>query len=297
MKKCLFLCLSLLLVPVLALCEPRAVLFTATDLHYIAPTLTDNGAFFTDLIEQGDGKVMAYSDALIEAFVAQVIAEKPDALILSGDLTFNGARESHEALSLRLARVRDAGIPVFVLPGNHDLNSSSAARFEGDGYTRVDGVTAGEFAVLYHAFGFDGALSRDADSLSYVAALSDDLRLLMLDVNTSAAPNAVLQGTLSWARRQLMQAQADGCRVIAVSHQNLIDHSGLLSSGFTIRNADALRRLYAVSPVLCNLSGHIHLQHMGQTDSGLWDIATSSLAVSPNQYGVLTLTELSLIHI
>lgn len=290
MKKCLFLCLSLLLVPVLALCEPRAVLFTATDLHYIAPTLTDNGAFFTDLIEQGDGKVMAYSDALIEAFVAQVIAAKPDALILSGDLTFNGARESHEALSLRLARVRDAGIPVFVLPGNHDLNSSSAARFEGDGYTRVDGVTAGEFAVLYHAFGFDDALSRDADSLSYVAALSDDLRLLMLDVNTSAAPNAVLKGTLSWARRQLMQAQADGCRVIAVSHQNLIDHSGLLSSGFTIRNADALRRLYAVSPVLCNLSGHIHLQHMGQTDSGLWDIATSSLAVSPNQYGVLTLT-------
>ena len=42
--------------------------------------------------------------------------------------------------------------------------------------------------------------------------------------------------------------------------------------------------------MLCNLSGHIHLQHMGQTDSGLWDIATSSLAVSPNQYGVLTLT-------
>ena len=112
----------------------------------------------------------------------------------------------------------------------------------------------------------------------------------MLDVNTSAAPNAVLKGTLSWARRQLMQAQADGCRVIAVSHQNLIDHSDLLSSGFTIRNADALRRLYAVSPVLCNLSGHIHLQNMGQTDSGLWDIATSSLAVSPNQYGVLTLT-------
>ena len=259
MKKCLFLCLSLLLIPVLALCEPRAVLFTATDLHYIAPTLTDNGALFTDLIEQGDGKAMAYSDALIEAFIAQVIAEKPDALILSGDLTFNGARESHEALSLRLARIRDAGIPVFVLPGNHDLNSSSAARFEGDGYTRVDGVTAGEFAALYHAFGFDGALSRDADSLSYVAALSDDLRLLMLDVNTSAAPNAVLKGTLSWARRQLMQAQADGCRIIAVSHQNLIDHSGLLSSGFTIRNADALRRLYAVSPVLCNLSGHIRL--------------------------------------
>lgn len=288
MKKLLI--LFFLLVPALALGEPGAVLFTATDLHYIAPTLTDNGAFFTQLIEQADGKVMAYSDALAEAFVAQVAAEKPDALILSGDLTFNGARESHEALAEKLSRIQSAGIPVFVLPGNHDLNSRNAARFEGYGYTRVDGVTADEFASIYHAFGFDGALSRDAASLSYIAELSEGLRLLMLDVNTTASPNAVSEDTLLWARRQLAQAQADGCRVVAVSHQNLVDHSGLIASGFTIRNADALRRLYAASPVLCNLSGHIHVQHTGQTDSGLWDIATSSLAVSPNQYGVLTLT-------
>ena len=188
-----------------ALAQEGHTFVIATDLHYISPALTDHGAYFTRVLENGDGKVTAYIDELTDAFLGEVIARRPDGLILSGDLTFNGARESHEALSLRLARIRDAGIPVFVLPGNHDLNSSSAARFEGDGYTRVDGVTAGEFAVLYHAFGFDGALSRDADSLSYVAALSDDLRLLMLDVNTSAAPNAVLQGTLSWARRQLMQ--------------------------------------------------------------------------------------------
>ena len=284
----LFLLLCLSLVPAFALGE--TVLLTATDLHFIAPTLTDNGALFTQLIEEADGKVMAYSDALMEAFVSQVIAEQPDALILSGDLTFNGARESHEALAEKLARIQSAGVPVFVLPGNHDLYSKNAARFEGDGYTRVDGVTAEEFASIYHAFGFDGALSRDAASLSYTADIADGLRLLMLDVNTSASPNAVSEDTLLWARRQLAQAQADGCRVVAVSHQNLIDHSGLIASGFTIRNADALRRLYAASPVLCNLSGHIHIQHMGQTDSGLWDIATSSLAVSPNQYGVLTLT-------
>ena len=80
----------------------------------------------------------------------------------------------------------------------------------------ADAVVGGGDVGGAAAFGFDDALSHDADSLSYVAALSDDLRLLMLDVNTSAAPNAVLKGTLSWARRQLMQAQADGCRVVAV---------------------------------------------------------------------------------
>ena len=33
------------------------------------------------------------------------------------------------------------------------------------------------------------------------------------------------------------------------------------------------------------------MQHMSATEDGLWDIATSSLAVSPNQYGVLTIAE------
>ncbi len=33
------------------------------------------------------------------------------------------------------------------------------------------------------------------------------------------------------------------------------------------------------------------MQHTAQSDDGLWDIATSSLAVSPNQYAVLTLSK------
>lgn len=56
-------------------------------------------------------------------------------------------------------------------------------------------------------------------------------------------------------------------------------------------NAYPLHDLYAGVTVLCNLSGHIHMQHMRESEAGIWDIATSSLAVSPNQYGVLTLTE------
>lgn len=39
---------------------PEATLIVATDLHYIAPELTDHGAYFTRVIEQSDGKVMQY---------------------------------------------------------------------------------------------------------------------------------------------------------------------------------------------------------------------------------------------
>ena len=164
-------------------------------------------------------------------------------------------------------------------------------RFVAESYERVDSVTAEDFRAIYQPFGYDGALSRDSSSLSYVAGVSEDLRILMVDVNTSDLPGAAGPQTLAWIEEQLAQARQDGCRVIAVSHQNLINHSDLLTSGFNIVNANVLRMRYADAPVLCNLSGHIHMQHMSVTNAGIWDIATSSLAVAPNQYGVLTVSE------
>ena len=293
MKAILLLLALSLLMPLTALSETAdpVTLLVATDLHYLAPALTDHGPCFERSITYGDGKVMAYSEELVEAFVTQVIDRHPDALILSGDLSFNGERASHEALADKLARVEAAGIPVLVIPGNHDLNSRNAVRFVAESYERVDSVTAEDFRAIYQPFGYDGALSRDSSSLSYMAGVSEDLRILMVDVNTSDLPGAAGPQTLAWIEEQLAQARQDGCRVIAVSHQNLINHSDLLTSGFNIVNANVLRMRYADAPVLCNLSGHIHMQHMSVTNAGIWDIATSSLAVAPNQYGVLTVSE------
>ena len=288
--KTVLLLILLLLAPLAALGDDAVTLFVATDLHYLAPELTDHGPLFEQLIAGGDGKAMAYSEELTEAFVCQVIARRPDALILSGDLTFSGARASHESLADKLARIETAGIPVLVIPGNHDLNSRGAVRFEGERFTRVPGVTETEFLAIDRPFGYDDALSRDRASLSYVAGISQKLRILMVDVNGAATPGEADAQTLAWIEAQLAQARQDGCRVIAVSHQNLLDHSSLLAAGFTIGNAGALHALYANAPVLCSLSGHIHMQHMCRSDAGLWDIATSSLAVSPNQYGVLTVS-------
>lgn len=266
---------------------PALTVVAATDLHYLARSLTDNGPFFMRLIESGDGKVMRYSEELIDAFVAQMIEKKPDAVILSGDLTFNGERESHERLAEKLAAVEAAGTRVLVLPGNHDLNMRIAARYEGEGYTLVPSVTAEEFAQIYGAFGYGEALARDAASLSYVAGLAPDLWALMLDVNGVAMPGYIPDTTLDWVAAQLDAAREKGARVLAVSHQNLLRHNDLLFHGFTIGNADALLPLYERGGVPVSLSGHIHMQHIAVSDSGLSDVATSSLAVSPNQYGVL----------
>lgn len=270
------------------LSEP-VTLFLATDLHYLSPELTDQGPYFRRLIQNGDGKVMDRAEEITDAFISQVIEKRPDALILSGDLTFNGAKVSHTALAEKLQRVREAEIPVFVLPGNHDLGNPMAASFSGDGYALVDSISPQEFEEIYRPFGYEGALSRDSFSLSYLAEAAPGLRLLMLDVNTPAAPGILTESTLRWAEKQLEEAQRAGAQVVAVSHQNLLQHNPLFSDGYVMEGSGKLLALYEEYDVLCNLSGHMHIQHTAQSAAGLPEMAASSLLVAPNQYGVLML--------
>lgn len=265
----------------------RTTLIVATDLHYIAPELTDHGPYFQQVIENGDGKVTQYSEELTEAFLSQIIDASPDVLILSGDLTFNGAEKSHAALAEKLQSVTDAGIPVVVIPGNHDLDNTMAASFCGDGYQLVESVSQERFQEIYRPFGYEQALAVEKSSGSYLYQLPSDLLLLMVNVNTSEAPGCVTDTTLAWIETRLREAVAQNRRVIAVSHQTLLPHNNLFTNGFVIEGHDKLLALYQKYGVLCNLSGHMHIQHTAV--DGLPEIVTSSLTVSPNQYGVLIL--------
>ncbi len=261
----------------------------ATDLHYIAPEMTDHGSYFQQVIKNADGKAMEYCEELTEAFVEQVISQCPDLLILSGDLTFNGARASHEALAAKLERIETAGILVLVIPGNHDLENFMAASFHGDSYTLVDSVTEEEFAEIYGEFGYQEAIARDDASLSYVAEAGEGLWILMLDVNTIHSPGTLTDDTLAWAERQLQNAGKRGVRVLAVSHQNILEHNHLFPFGFVMGNHKKLLELYEKYHVICNLSGHMHVQHIAESEKGFPEIAASCLAEWPNQYGILTL--------
>ncbi len=85
-------------------------LIVATDLHYLSPELIERGGLFEEMLRTGDGKQTDYIGQLTDAFLEEVIEEKPQGLILSGDLTFNGEKKSHEELAGKLKRVEEAGI-------------------------------------------------------------------------------------------------------------------------------------------------------------------------------------------
>lgn len=264
--------------------ETPVSIVVATDLHYLSADLTDNGVFFRQLIENCDGKAMQYIEAITDAFAGEVIISHPDVLVLSGDLTFNGASVSHKDLAAKLGRIQDSGTQVLVIPGNHDMNNPNAASFVGTRYELVPSIDEKEFRTRYLEFGYSQALFYDTASLSYFYAVRSDLWMLMLDVNSNQE-NIVPEETLRWIKDCLQTAEEAGVKVIAVSHQNLLAHNSLFTYGYQIENAEALSEIYSEYGVLCNLSGHMHLQHILEHTTR--EIVTSALSLSPHQYGYI----------
>ena len=256
----------------------------ATDLHYLSSSLTDGGAFFTDLVENADGKNMFYIEEITESFVATMIQEKPEILILSGDLTFNGERQSHLDLEQKLEKIKENGTQILVMPGNHDIDRSSAAGFFGDGYQLVDTVSKEAFAKIYQDYGLQESIEKDDTSLSYLYRARKDFWILMLDSN-SQGTNEISDQTFSWIEEILKDAREQDIQVLAVSHQNLLAHNPYFTEGFLIDQAQELEALYQQYAVVANLSGHIHIQHI--QDKDLPEILTSALPVSPHHYGMI----------
>ena len=256
----------------------------ATDLHYLSSSLTDGGAFFTDLVENADGKNMFYIEEITESFVATMIQEKPEILILSGDLTFNGERQSHLDLEQKLEKIKENGTQILVMPGNHDIDRSSAAGFFGDGYQLVDTVSKEAFAKIYQDYGLQESIDKDDTSLSYLYRARKDFWILMLDSN-SQGTNEISDQTFSWIEEILKDAKKQDIQVLAVSHQNLLAHNPYFTEGFLIDRSQELEALYQQYAVVANLSGHIHIQHI--QDKDLPEILTSALPVSPHHYGMI----------
>lgn len=197
------------------------------------------------MIRNADGKVMDYAEELAEAFTEQMLREKPDALLIAGDLTFNGEADSHRALVQKLQRVADAGIPVFALPSNHDLNNPMAVRYRDDCYERMQSISGEKFAGLYAPFGYDAALSRDDVSLSYAAELVPGLRVLFVDQVTDLHVIVHQQGNGPDVRAVECFADDTAANGVAVQPDEQIEQGGAvahLNILFAVQRAEDLLR-------------------------------------------------------
>lgn len=266
----------------------------ATDIHYFADSLTDGGSRFQEMVEYGDGKVVTYIDQITDAFLDEVVKLQPDVLVLSGDLTLNGEKLSHKDLAEKLHRVEDHGIPVLVIPGNHDINNHQAARYEGEERLPAEYTTPEEFRQIYRAFGYDEAASEDPNSLSYLYKLDENTWFLMIDSCKYSPVNkvggAISDATYEWIEKQLEAAWDAGVEIIPIAHHNLLDESEIYVDECTIEHSEQLVDLLENWDVRLFLSGHLHVQHCKRAEDnrGIWEMVTASLATPSCRYAILT---------
>ena len=288
MKKILF----CMLVVMLMICCAQADgvrLVEASDLHILSRKLVEDEEVLMRILRTADGKVTHYTPEICRAFVDQMLEEKPDAVLLSGDLTLNGSFESHQELIEILKPLKEAGIPVLVIPGNHD-ETGIAYRFPAGGPAPVIGMDEVDFKAAYADFGYNGARSRDENTFSYMYEVTPDVWVLAVDVNSATPWGSVQPETLAWIEGQLQEARQAGAQVIGMTHQNLMVHFSMFTFGYQLNNARQLQELYDRYGVRLNLSGHMHLQHIAQ-NGGVTEIATSALAMWPQHYGVITVED------
>ncbi len=276
--------------------EDELDIFVATDIHYLSKRVNDMGIAFQKMADSSDGRAINYSEELVDAFTYNIIEKEPEVLIISGDLTHNGEKASHEDMAKRLEEIENSGTEVFVIPGNHDINNPWARAFVGDKQEKTETVTPDEFEEIYKEFGYSDYISRDEESLSYLSKANDEVWVLMLDTSmyenntTNPVTNGRIKGsTLEWIKKCSEMAKENDVQIVTAMHHNLYNHSDLLNRGFTLDNSTEAYDTFKEAGLNIVLSGHIHIQDIKvDEENAVHDIVTSSLIVYPQQYGKIT---------
>lgn len=275
--------------------KDHAKLYVISDTHLIAKSLHDNGSAFQRMRNTSAGKDLDYQEIALTAFVRKLLKEKPTALIITGDLTFNGELESAEKLSAIFTPLRKAGISLFVIPGNHDIFDGWARKFEKEKELYAQQISPFGWKDLFP----DGYQHTNSTNLFYSVNLNHQYHLIFLDSNVYDRYGLVpfINGKLSssqleWLENDLKKANENKQRSLIFLHHNLYDHNQIIHDGYTLDNAVELQKICTKYNVTAAFSGHIHAQNIvrGNDSCPTPDIASSCFAMTDQGYGIIDLS-------
>ncbi len=234
--------LSVLLAGVLLLSSLSAAIVTgAQELSDVKVAVISDIRYQQDARDR-DGLLLSKSAAMLDAALASVKASNADALLVTGDLTNNGSKTSHQYVAAKLAEVEAEGINVYVIPGEHDIREGGT----------TTAVSRSVFEDVYKDFGYSEPV-QDANSASYVADLGNGFKVVMSDSVAADGEGQLTQ----WVVDQAKSAVASGSTVFAASHHPAVTRSSVdrvfidllhTVAGLTLNIGGSLTQLYTNDP-------------------------------------------------
>lgn len=279
---------------------PLKRLAVISDVHLMAPSLLQKEGKAFDNYIANDRKMLVESSELLDSVSKHLIAYQPQIIFITGDLTKDGERISHQLLVDRyLKPLKAQGIRIYVVPGNHDVNNPHAKVYNGDNAQRTTTVSAKDFTHIYNDYGYGEALATDPNSLSYVVQLDDKTRLIAVDAcryedNNFDKDICVTAGRIKPQTMDFIQAEAQkahklGMNVIMMMHHGIVSHfkwQDKIMKEYLVNNwkKDA-KRLAQMGIKVC-FTGHFHAQDISNK-YGLTDIETGSTVSYPHPYRLI----------
>lgn len=313
----LALALIVVSIPFTVSAETSSVRFgVISDIHYFAKEL--KGDYSEEYKEWLYNKHKEYDDAdslLTNALdgVLRNAAENGETyVLLPGDLTKDGEKKSHQALAEKLAAFEEeTGIPVFVIPGNHDINNSKAITFENGFEEPADITTPEDFREIYADFGY-----ADADSifvpkegnkggmLSYTEVIGG-YKLIAIDScmysedngaegNEHMTDGRIGDDLLEWILDECEDAEERGLTIIGMQHHNLVPHMAIEEATFwpfVVQEWLQIADAYADAGMHYVFTGHLHSNdvssHVSDNGETVYDILTPTLTGYPNYFKIV----------
>ena len=133
-----------LTVPALAAEKPQDMnlrIAVMSDLHYLSPDMIADPEDFEHAFNS-DRKLLKESSSVLHEMLERVRADKPDILLVSGDLTKDGEQECHAALAKQLQQLQQ--MPAMLHAVRLDITRYELL----DGALRSDGYAARQVLSL-----------------------------------------------------------------------------------------------------------------------------------------------------
>lgn len=268
-----------------------------SDPHYLSEQLMDNGITIQHY-DKMSGKAVREVPSVLQQVLDDYLDSDTQIILIPGDITKDGEKQSHLDFVKKLQPLKDKGIRIFVIPGNHDINIPNPLAYKNSETFRVESITPEEFVNIYADFGYRDAISRDTASLSYLAELDNNNWLLAVDVSRykeyttgTISGGRLLPSTEQWIKDVMKDADNKNVRVTAMMHHGLVEHIMMQSSFFSEYIVDDWQRiasLFADLGIKAVFTGHFHANDITEFTSGkgnkIYDIETGSLSAYPFPY-------------
>ena len=275
--------------------DKKTSFWVISDTHLIADSLHDHGQAFSQMQKTSQGKDLYYQETALSAFVRMAQKKKPAAIIVTGDVTFNGERVSAEKFAEIFKPLEET--QLLVLPGNHDIYDGWAREFRGKKQYYAGQISPRMWRNIFKT-SYKNAVSVDDESLAYSVQLNPDYLLILADSNdygkeeaTTAPATAGFLGREQrrWIKAQLQYASENNLQVIFCMHHNLYAHNPAVNKGYVVDDYRELRKLLAQYNVKLVFSGHIHAQNimLPQDPCPATEVVTASFCSNDQGYGVV----------